>query len=153
MLSSVLLIDMGGKWAPIFLRALQSATGPGSGASLLRAEQDGCNPAGVYLGGLADGSNTSAARQAAGEALAVAALKLNAGEDSISHLAHHIVQVQFLSATRYRAEPCHAGCVAVTDAYESTCTQPGLMLHLETGLRGTCHQRSCLGSSHDNVST
>ena len=43
--------------------------------------QDDCTPADLYLGGLADGSNASAARQSAGEALAAAALKLKAGED------------------------------------------------------------------------
>ena len=66
------------------LPALQSAAGLGSDASLWRAGHNACNPVGVYLGGLADGSNASAARQAAGEALAEAALRLNTGEDPIT---------------------------------------------------------------------
>lgn len=35
----------------------------------------------LHLGGVADGGNASAARRAAGEALAVAALRLNTGRD------------------------------------------------------------------------
>ena len=62
------------------LPALQSAAGPGNDARRSRADQDNCSPARLYLGGLADGNTASAARQAAGEALAVAALRLGTGE-------------------------------------------------------------------------
>ena len=60
--------------------ALQSADGSGPKSSISRAGENGCNGAQLYLGGAPDGSNASAARQAAGEALAAAALRLNAGE-------------------------------------------------------------------------
>ena len=67
--------------------ALQGAAGLGPKSSVSRAGDNGCNVAQLYLGGAPDGSNASAARQAAGEALAAAALRLNAGEDCTGRLS------------------------------------------------------------------